>query len=273
MARISVIVLTLNEERNLPRCLGSVRWADEIVVVDSFSADRTVDIAREHGALVLRHEYDSDLRQRERGFAAATGDWILVLDADEEVPADLAGEIRDAVSRPDAPDGFLLARLVSFHGEWIRHGGWYPGLTLRLFRKERVRTEDAAVHGGYAVEGTPGTLRTPLHHYSYDSISHYLRKMNDYTSLQVSNLLRSRPGYVPGPAKLLFSPLSHFLRNFVTRRGWRDGIRGFLLAVLDAVYALALYAKLRERRMPSPGLPPPPVDMEGIRAMKRRYGA
>ncbi len=274
MPFLSVIVLTLNEERNIGRCLGSVRWADEIVVVDSFSTDRTVAIAESLGAKVITHSYDSDLRQRARGFAAATGDWLLVLDADEEAPEPLAGEIRDAIGRADAADGYTLARLVSFHGRWIRHGGWYPGNTMRLFRKDRVVVEDAAVHGGYAVKGPRGTLANPLHHYSYDSISHYLQKMNDYTSLQVSNLLRSKPGYLPGFGKILFSPISHFLRNYVTRSGYRDGMQGFLLAVLDSVYALALYAKLREF-MTAGAAPPegrPPIDMDGIRAMKRRYG-
>jgi glycosyltransferase involved in cell wall biosynthesis len=275
--RVSVIVLTLNEERNIARCLGSVRWADEVVVVDSFSADRTVEIARAHGAAVIAHEYDTDLRQRSRGFGAATGEWILVLDADEEISPGLAAEIRQAVGAadgdddPDGPDGYEVPILMNFRGRWIRHGGWYPGYTLRLFRRDKVRTEDAAVHGGYAVPGARGRFRHPIHHYSYDSISHYLGKMNDYTSLQVANLLRSRPGYSPGPAKLVFSPVSHFVRNYLTRRGYRDGAEGFLLAALDSIYALALYAKLWEYRTFAGGGEPPPVDMAAIRAMKRRY--
>jgi glycosyltransferase involved in cell wall biosynthesis len=273
VARLSVIVLTLNEERNIGRCLGSVRWADEIVVIDSYSTDRTTGIAREHGALILEHEYDSDLRQRSRGFERATGEWLLVLDADEEVPGPLAAEIREAVGRGDDTEGYFLARLVSFEGRWIRHGGWYPGHAMRLFRKESVVVEDAAVHGGYTVKGPKGYLSNPLHHYSYDSISHYLRKMNDYTSLQVTNLLRSRPGYVPGFGKILFSPLSHFIRNYVTRKGYRDGMQGFLLAALDSVYALALYAKLWEYRTVTGVRTPAPLDMDAIRAMKRRYPA
>jgi glycosyltransferase involved in cell wall biosynthesis len=269
--RLSVIVLTLNEERNIGRCLGSVRWADEAVVVDSFSSDRTVEIAREHGAAVIAHEYDSDLRQRSRAFEAATGEWMLILDADEEVPPELAAEMRAAIGRADA-EGYEVARLVSFHGRWIRHGGWYPGYSLRLFRKDRVVIEDAAVHGGYAVRGRKGRLTHPVHHYSYDSISHYLGKMNDYTSLQVTNLLRSKPGYAPGPGKLLASPISHFVRNYFTRKGYLDGMQGFTLAVLDAIYALALYAKLWEYRAYSGAGEPPPTDMDAIRAMKRRYG-
>lgn len=271
MARLSVIVLTFNEERNIRRCLGSVRWADEVIVIDSFSTDRTTEIARELGATVIAHEYDSDLRQRSRGFELATGEWLLVLDADEEVPPPLADEIRAATGRGGPEEGYLLARLVSFQGKWIRNGGWYPGHAMRLFRKERVVVEDAAVHGGYVVKGPAGLLVNPLHHYSYDSISHYLRKMNEYTSLQVANLLRSKPGFVPGFAKILFSPVSHFVRNYVTRRGYRDGLQGFLLAVLDSIYALALYAKLREFATAPSGGERPPIDMDAIRAMKRRY--
>lgn len=270
MPRVSVIVLTLNEERNIGRCLGSVRWADEVVVVDSGSTDRTASIAREHGATVIAHEYDTDLRQRARGFEAATGEWLLVLDADEAVSPELGPEIRRSLEG-GGPDGYELPILMNFRGKWIRNGGWYPGYTLRLFRKTSVRTEDAAVHGGYAVPGGKGRLRHPLHHYSYDSIAHYLSKMNDYTSLQVSNLLRSKPGYAPGPAKLVFSPVSHFVRNYLTRKGYRDGLEGFLLAALDAIYALALYAKLWEYRECRGAGETPPIDMEAIRAMKRRY--
>ena len=133
-----------------------------------------------------------------------------------------------------------------------------------------VVVEDATVHDGYTVRGERGTLTNPIHHYSYDSISHYLAKMNDYTSLQVRNLLRDRPGFTPGPAKLFFSPVSHFVRNYLTRRGFRDGMPGFLLAVLDALYALALYGKLWEERTRPAGVAPP-ADMDAIREMKKRY--
>jgi len=267
---ISVIVLTMNEERNIRRCLESVRWAAQVVVIDSFSTDRTREIAEEFGATVVQHEYDSDLKQRERGFRIATGEWLLVLDADEEISPQLAEEIAGIIpAGPDA-EGYAVPRLVQFHGRWIRHGGWYPGYTFRLFRKDRVIVEDAAVHGGYTVQGVRGKLVHPIHHYSYDSIAHYLSKMNDYTSLQVLNLLRDRPSFTPGPGKLFFSPLSHFMRNYFTRRGFRDGMPGFLLAVLDSVYSLALYGKLWEQRTRPAGVKPP-TDMDAIRAMKKRY--
>jgi len=266
---ISVIVLTLNEERNIRRCLGSVRWAGEVIVVDSFSTDRTREISREFGAKVIEHEYDSDLNQRERGFRVAGGDWILVLDADEEVSPELADEIGRVLAAAPAAEGFAVPRLMNFHGRWIRHGGWYPGYTFRLFRKDRVTVEDAAVHGGYTVPGEKGRLVNPIHHYSYDSISHYISKMNDYTSLQVMNLLRDRPGLIPGFAKLFFSPVSHFVRNYFTRRGFRDGMPGFLLAVLDSLYSLALYGKYWEERTRPAGIKPP-TDMDAIRAMKKR---
>lgn len=271
MEGISVIILTLNEERNIGRCLRSVGWADEVVVVDSFSTDRTMDICSEGGAKVIRHEYDSDLRQRERGFAVARFPWLLVVDADEEIPPELAAEIREVVARASGPGGYYIPRKVSFLGKWIMHGGWYPGHTFRLFRRDSVVVEDAAVHGGYTVRGEKGYLENAMYHYSYDSIAHYIAKMNDYTSLQVSNLVRSKPGYRPGFGKLLVSPLSHFVRNYFTRRGYRDGYQGFLLAVLDAVYALALYAKLWEYRTRDGKGDAPPVDMESIRALKRRY--
>jgi glycosyltransferase involved in cell wall biosynthesis len=273
MDGISVIILTLNEERNIDRCLRSVSWADEVIVVDSFSTDRTMKICAQHGARTIRHEYDSDLRQRERGFADARNRWLLVVDADEEIPANLADEIRALVAGSSHAEGYFIPRKMMFMGRWILHGGWYPGHTFRLFLRDRVVVEDAAVHGGYTVRGEKGYLVNPMLHYSYDSLAHYIGKMNDYTSLQVSNVLRSKPGYRPGLAKLFVSPLSHFVRNYFTRRGFRDGFPGFLLAVLDAVYALALYAKLWEYRTAGERGVVPPVNMDEIRSVKKRYSA
>lgn len=271
MTGISVIILTLNEERNIGRCLKSVKWADEVIVVDSFSTDRTMEICGAHGARTIRHEYDDDIRQRLRGFAEARHPWLLVIDADEEVPAGLADEIRDVLSGGTDHDGFFMPVKLRFRERWIMHGGWYPGLTLRLFRRDAVEPEHAAVHGGFRVAGTTAVLTRPILHYSYDSIAHYITKINQYTSLQVLNILRTRPGYRPGPLKLIGSPVSHFIRNYFVRKGYRDGFPGFLLAVLDAVSALSLYAKLWEYRTAGERGFIPPVTMEEIRSIKERY--
>ncbi len=247
--RISVVLITLNEEKNIDRCLGSVRWADEIIVVDSFSSDRTVECARAYTNIVIQHAYDGDIRQRERGFALATGDWLFYIDADEEVSPELRQEILGTIADPSAADGYFVPRKVRVFGKWIYHGGWYPDATFRLFRKGAYRAEQAEVHGGFTVPGRKGSLGGELFHYTYDTIEQYVAKMNDYTSLQVSNKLSNDPGIRVHWWKLILSPTSHFLRAFFSRKGYKDGVHGFLLAVLGSVYTFSLYAKLWEYRM------------------------
>jgi glycosyltransferase involved in cell wall biosynthesis len=244
MPRLSFILITYNEEKNIERCLRSVSWADEVIVVDSFSTDRTVELARQFTPNVIQHEYDGDIGQRERGFEKATGEWLFYIDADEEVTEELKGDILSAIASPSAREGYEVPRKVRAFGKWIRHGGWSPDHTFRLFRKDKYVAEPAEVHGGFSVRGAKGRLSGPLLHYSYESIEHYVRKLNDYTSLQVSNKLGESHGV--GWTKIVFSPLSHFFRKYISQQGYRDGFHGFVLAVLGSLYTLALYAKLWE---------------------------
>lgn len=271
MERLTVVVITLNEEKNIERCLQSVRWADEIVVVDSHSSDRTIELAKKYAGTIVQHEYDGDIPQRERGFAIASGTWLMYVDADEEVSPELQAEIRKVIVSPDAADGYELPRKVFIFGTWIRHGGWDHDYTLRLFRRGRYRAQPAEVHGGFTVDGRRGILSGFLNHYTYESIGGYLAKMNDYTSLQVSNKLRDKPSPRIGSARLILSPCSHFLRKYVSSGGYRDGFRGFLLAVLGAIYTLGLYAKLWEyqyRDREGKGVRPPITNVE-LQRLKR----
>ncbi len=271
MERLSVVVITLNEEKRIERCLRSVRWADEVVVVDSFSSDRTVELAAKHADRVVQHEYDGDIPQRERGFALTTGSWLLYVDADEEVSAELREEIRSVLASGGAADGYELPRKVFIFGKWMKHGGWYPDYTFRLFRHDKYRAEPAEVHGGFTVEGRRGRLDGFLNHYTYESIAEYLSKMNDYTSLQLSNRLREHPRGGASLFRLVLSPVSHFIRKYVSNGGFKDGYDGFLVAVLGSVYTLALYAKLWEyqyRVSEGEGVMPPVTNSE-LRTLKR----
>jgi (heptosyl)LPS beta-1,4-glucosyltransferase len=249
MARLSVVLTTLNEERNIDRCLGSVRWADEIVVVDSFSTDRTVELARNYTERIYQHEYPGSSRQVERGIQYATGKWILVIDADEEVTPPLAEELRRVAATDPPVAGYDILRRPRAFGHWIDHGGWFPDYQFRLFRKDRYTANHQEVHGGFEPNGPRGRIEALLLHHTYDTVFSYVEKMNDYTSLQVSNKLRDNPAAAAGWTKILLSPLSHFLRMFVSNRGYRDGMHGFVLALLDATYSMLLYAKLWEYRM------------------------
>jgi len=249
MAAISVVVITYNEEHNIERCLKSLGWADEIIVVDSFSTDRTVELAGNYTRLIIQHAYDGDIRQRERGFAMATSGWLCYIDADEEVTPELGREIRTVIDGDKAMDGYDVPRKVFILGQWIRHGGWYPDYTLRLFRRESYHPEFAEVHGGFSVWGEKGRLHGFLNHFTYNSIAQYISKMNDYTSLQVSNKLQN-PGRGEGTVlKIVLSPVSYFFRKYISNNGFKDGMIGFILAALGSISTLALYSKLWEYRM------------------------
>jgi glycosyltransferase involved in cell wall biosynthesis len=253
MATVSAILICQNEEHQIDRCLSSVDWADEIVVVDSFSVDRTVELARKYTDRVYQHEYPGFSRQVERGVEHSTGDWVFVIDADEECSPELKARLRAIVDDPDpaadAPAGYTVLRRVQAFGKWIDHGGWYPEYKIRLVRRDAVRFEHQEVHGDLAVDGEIAQLEEQLFHYTYETIYSYLQRLNNYTSLQVANKLTSHPDAQAPWTKIVFSPLSHFWRMFVVKQGWKDGYHGLALAALDAMVAGALYLKLWEYRM------------------------
>lgn len=249
MERLSVILVTLNEERNIDRCLGSVRWADEIIVVDSFSADRTVELARTYTDKVFQHEYPGTSKQVERGIGYATGDWVFLIDADEEMSPELAADIQRILREGTAMAGFSFIRKPRAFGRWIEHGGWFPDSQFRFFRKDNYYPEHQEIHGGFNTKGKRGQLHGYLYHHTYETIYAYVEKMNEYTSLHVSNKLKDNPDARVRWSQLLLSPLSHFLRKFFSNKGYKDGFHGFVLALLDATYTMLLYAKLWEYRM------------------------
>jgi glycosyltransferase involved in cell wall biosynthesis len=272
MERVSVIVVTLNEERNIERCLESARWADEIVVVDSFSTDRTVELARRYTDRVYQHEYPGTSRQVERGIGYATGDWMFIIDADEEVSPELAASVRAAVVSGEGYAGYEFIRKPSAFGKWIEHGGWFPDYQFRFFRKDSYYPEHQEIHGGFNTRGRRGRLNGYLLHHTYATIYAYVEKMNEYTSLHVSNRLRERPGERVRWYNLIVNPLSHFLRMFISRKGYKDGFHGFVLALLDAQYAMLMYAKLWEygmRQKEGKGMLPPITNAE-LNILKRK---
>jgi glycosyltransferase involved in cell wall biosynthesis len=248
---VSVIVITLNEEAAIGRCLASVSWADEIVVVDSGSTDRTVELSRAASARVtVTSDWPGFGPQKNRALDLATGDWVLSLDADEWVSPALAAEIRTAVTQPDAPAGFELPRLSSFVGREMRHSGWWPDYVTRLFRRGAARFSDDLVHERLVVNGAIGRLTEPLRHESFTSLEEVVDKMNRYSSASARmRVERGKGGSVSGA-------VAHgawaFLRTYLFRAGFLDGREGFVLAVANAegTYYRYLKAWLAARRNP-----------------------
>ena len=272
MPKLTVVVPTLNEEKNIERCLRSVRWADEIVVIDSFSTDRTVERAKGFTSKIYQFEYPGYSRQVERGIAEASGDWIFILDADEEVSEELASSVRAALADAQSADGYFVNRKVEVFGKWIEYCGWFPDWQFRLARKSTIIAEHQEVHGAFKTQGRSDKLRGLLYHYTYATIFQYLEKMNDYTSLHVSNKLKDDPELKVGWYKIVFSPLSLFIRMFFSNKGYKDGMHGFLLSVYSALYTLLLYAKVWEYQFrKAKGETLPPIRNSEVTAYRRRY--
>ena len=245
MPRLSVVVITLNEEDRLRETLTSVAWADEIVVVDAGSEDKTVALAREFTDHVLIHPWQGFAAQKNLGIERATGDWVLSLDADEYVEPALREEITAVLKAPDARDGYRIARRNIMWGRWIRHGRLYPDWQLRLFRRGRGRFVERAVHESVQVDGTTGRLAAPLLHHSYRDVGDFLRRADRYSTLAAEEWTRA--GRPFRATQLVTAPLGRFLSMYVVHRGFLDGWRGFLLAGLYAYYVFIRSAKIWEK--------------------------
>lgn len=270
MQKLSVVVITFNEERNIERCLRSVQWADEIIVVDAFSTDRTVEICRHLKANVVQRAWEGYAPQKLFALSMASNTWVLLVDADEEVPPELHREIEGAISAQQNCNGFKIARKSFFLGQWMRHGGWYPGYQLRLFLKTKASIPRRPVHEGVEVLGTVSTLQNPLNHYTYYSLSQYLTKLNDYTSLDVMNRLNDTRYRTVRWYNFIINPVSVFVRMFLVLTGFKDGFRGLLLAAYSSFYKLLLLAKVWEYETAAQrGQQLPPVSSEALNSIKR----
>ncbi len=242
---LSVIIICLNEAAEIGDCLASVRWADEIVVCDSGSTDGTLEICRGYTDRIFTDPWRGFSAHKNLALERATKDWILSLDADERVTPALAEEIRPILRDPLALEGYSVPRRNYFLDRWIRHGGWYPDRTIRLIRRGRGRFLPRAVHEAARVEGRVGRLTAPLEHFTYRSLTAYLRRMDRYSSLAADELYAA--GRRAGVADLVLRPPATFLRMYLLQGGFRDGTAGLVLAGLYAAQTLAKYAKLWEK--------------------------
>ena len=242
---VSVAIVTKNEARNIKDALESVKDFDDIVVVDAFSSDNTTDICREYTERVYEHEWQGYAGQKQTAIDHAKNDWVLILDADERVTLELKQEIAEKV-KENSLSGFYIPRKNFFLGKWIRNSGWWPDHTLRLFRKDVSKMEPRAVHEKVNVNGAVGHIRAPFEHYTYRTISDYIGRMDNYASLSAEEL--DNRGFISSFLSMLFSPMVVFIKMYLVRQGFRDGIHGFVLAVLYSFYTFLKYAKVLERK-------------------------
>lgn len=241
---VTAVVIAKNEERRIALCLESLSWADEIVVVDSGSTDGTLETARRYTERVFPVPWKGFGPQKQAAVDLATHDIVLNVDCDERVTPELAEEIGTLLAQPDVHAGYSVPRRTFLGRKEIRHCGWYPDRTVRLFDRRRARYSDAVVHERVLVEGTTGRLEGHLLHYSFQGISDILRKMDRYTDISAGSMFSA--GRRCRLTDLTVRPLFAFLRTYFLRLGFLDGVEGLVISLAAGLSVFAKYAKLRE---------------------------
>ena len=259
--------MTYNEERNIERALRSVQWCEEIIVLDSFSTDRTITLARQYTDRIHQHAWEGFIAQRNRVRELATHEWVLFLDADEELTPASRREIECTLERNQRLyTGYRFPRMARYCGRWIRHGEWYPDRTLRLFLKVHGRSVGVEPHDKVEVDGLVANLRQPLLHYSHFDIKDHIENINNFSSISAD--AKHAAGLRFRYLDLWLRPPWRFLRSYVLRLGFLDGWAGYLVALMSMFEAAAKYGKLweleRAKRAGPPKLSKPaqPADAE-----------
>ena len=266
---ISVVIPTLNEEIHIRRCIESVRWADEVFVVDTYSSDRTAELARELGARVFQHEWEGYSAQKNWALdnLPLRNEWVLFLDADEVVTAELADEIQKEVTRPNDIAGYYLNRRMVFLGRWLKHCWWYPDRTLRLFERHQGRFDSRLVHERVIIQGKIGYLKHDLIHENLKSLHAYIDRLNRYSTFDALEIYKAKVEGQKGDFKasffgdwgqrrrflkekvwynMPFRPLIRFLWMYVFRLGFLDGKEGLIFTILASIQEFHINAKYHE---------------------------
>ncbi len=244
--KISVCITAGNEAANIRRCLNSVKWADEIVVVDSFSRDNTPNICREYTNLVYQHRWLGYIGQKNLIKDLASGTWILFIDADEEVSAELRDEILNefTTGNTDKYAGYEFPRMVWFMQKWIKHGDWYPDVKLRLFRKELGTCGGEEPHDKTTVHGPVKRLKGKLNHYTYNDISDQISTLNNFSLISANSMYNKGKRFML--IDLLIRPFYKFIKCYFIKHGFLDGMAGYIIARISAIGVFIKYAKLWE---------------------------
>lgn len=251
---VSVVIIARNEEENIIDCINSVKgWADEVLVVDDESTDKTRKLAENLGARVLVRKMDIEGRHRNWAYQQAKNDWVLSLDADERVTDELREEIDNTLSETEHTH-FTIPLRTYIGNYWIKGGGWYPGPKVRLFQKDKFRYEEVEVHPMIEAEGNCGHLRCDIAHYNFKDWEDFLKKTNKQTTLEARKWYKlslenpKKVRYKMNFPHVLWRMFDRFFRTFIQKRGYKDGFVGFMIAYMSALYQIVSYAKFREMK-------------------------
>ncbi|MCL2334913.1 MAG: glycosyltransferase family 2 protein [Endomicrobia bacterium] len=246
MRRVSAYVLTKNEEKNLRACIESIKWVDEIVIIDAFSEDATVEIAKEAGCKVVQRKMDGFGAQRNFALEQCSYEWVVCLDADERISPELKDEILLQLQNSPSADVWIAPRKSMFINRWITHSGWYPDYRHPvLFDKNKVKYKNQLVHEDAECKGKKARFKGDILHYPYGSIKQFVKKSDFYTDLRAAEMYSAGEHF--SILNLIVNPSAMFLKMYVFRRGFLDGVAGFVLALLySSFYTLMKYIKLWE---------------------------
>jgi len=243
MAKLSVMILTKNEESCIADCLESVKWADEIIVVDDESTDKTVEIVKKYNAKIFFRKMDIEGKHRNWGYAQAQNQWVLSLDADEVVTPELRIEINQAIESKDfVAYDIPLRNFISNY--WVKYGGWYPASKVRLFQKDKFKYEEAKVHPRAFIDGACGHLKSDIIHRGYPDLEHFLNSVNRQSTLEARKWIET--GRKMTLLWATWRAVDRFFRRYIRKKAYKDGMYGFIIAFFDTLYQILSYAKFRE---------------------------
>jgi len=236
-----VTIICGDEENNIEECIKSVQWADEIILVDSYSKDKTIEIASKYNVKIFQNKWESFAEQRQIALSKCSNDWVFSLDADERCTSILAEEIKEKINSSENKfTGFKIPRKSFFLNKWVRHGGWYPDYQLRLFKKQAT-VSDRLVHEKYEVKGEIGFLKNDLLHYTVSSISDYMHKVNQYSTLQaIEKAGKKKINFF----NMLFRPILAFIQGYILKGGFLDGITGLMVVNFHIITNMLAYMKI-----------------------------
>ena len=241
--KITATIITLDEERNIARAIESLRCCDEILILDSGSTDRTVELATNLGVRVIEADWRGYAGQKNWAAEQATHEWILSLDADEALSEALEAEILNLKKTGPRYDAYTMPRLARYLGRWIYHAGWYPDRKIRLYHRDKAKWFGDFVHESVRCEGRVGDLESDILHFTCDSLSEHLRTLDRYTTLAAQELVANK---IPVPIwSLIFDPPWNFVRAYLFQRGFMDGLEGLIISYMAAFYTFLKYSKAR----------------------------
>jgi (heptosyl)LPS beta-1,4-glucosyltransferase len=246
--KITSIIIAKDEEHNIARCIQSLlECIDEIIIlIDSRTSDKTEEVVKSFLVKYKSVEWKGFSETKKYGVSLASNDWILWIDADEALTPELSKEIIVFKKAPPRFDAYTFPRKANFLGKWIMHSGWYPGRVARLFNKNKISFSDNDVHEHLVINSQSGKFKNDIEHYTDPTIQHYFEKFNNYTSLAAEELFKKGKSF--SITDIIIRPIAIFIKMYILKRGFLDGIQGFILAVFSSAYVFTKYCKFWERK-------------------------